>query len=379
MITIFQNLDLYDPEHLGKKDIVVINGTVEEIFETTENVNLPKSAVKDLKGKIGIPGFMDGHIHLIGGGGEGGFITRIPEITASKLLNCGVTSVIGLLGVDSITKTLPSLFGKVMELREKGFNAYMMTGSYSYPIQTITGTVREDTVFIDPIIGVGELALSDHRSSVLTVQELKRLALECQVSSMVSSKAGKIIVHMGGSKKGFSPLFEAVEDDEVNIATFLPTHSNRNEKILEQASQWMKKGGYVDITAGDLKKGVSIKDSIDYLLKNGGSIDRILVSSDAQGSLPLFDEKGKYLSMGVSDCSSLHNTFKDCVDSGMRIEDALKPYTKNVAEFFGIKNAGSLKENSRADLLVLDPESLKVDSIIFNGNLIPKKEVDRLF
>lgn len=379
MITILQNIDLYAPEHLGKKDVVLVNGAIEGIFEKIKNIDFPRSVVKDLNGRQAIPGFIDGHVHLIGGGGEGGFTTRIPEIRAAKLLNCGVTSVIGLLGVDSVTKTLPSLFGKVMELRERGFNAHMVTGSYSYPVPTITGTVKEDMIFVDPIIGVGELALSDHRSSALTVQELKRLALECQVSSLISSKAGKIIVHMGSSKKGFSSLFEAIEDDDVKIATFLPTHSNRNEKILEEAAKWMRMGGYVDVTAGDLQKGIGIRDSIDYLTKNGGPLERILVSSDAQGSLPLFDGNGRYLSMGISDCATLFKAFGECIDSGMKSEDALKPFTSNVADFFKLKNAGRLAPGARADLLVLNPETAQIDFVVLNGKIIAKKDVESSF
>ncbi len=376
MMKIIKNVEVYAPAHRGKRDLLVTNGYVEGIYENVREFDFPPNVVKVLDDKIAIPGFIDGHVHVIGGGGEGGFISRIPEIQYSELLGCGITSVIGLLGTDSVTKSLMSLFGKVKALREEGINAYMVTGSYHYPIQTITGSVKKDMIFLDPVIGVGEVAISDHRSSAITVQEIKRLALECHVAALHTAKAGKIIVHVGKSRKMLSPLMEAVSDDEIKITTFLPTHVNRNMELLEDAAKWMKMGGYVDLTAGDSEnKSVSVKDAIEYLLENGGDIEHILVSSDAQGSLPSFDDKGNFLSMRISKCSVMMNSFRECVRSGMKIENALKPFSENVANFFKLKNAGSLNEGKRADIVFLNQRNLEIDSVMIKGEFFRKDEL----
>jgi beta-aspartyl-dipeptidase (metallo-type) len=100
-------IELYDPTYKGKMDILISNGYIEGLSQG-KAFNFVKEV--KLKNMIAIPGFIDGHVHVIGGGGEGGFLSRIPEIESSKLLNCGITSVIGLLGTDSITKSLISLF-----------------------------------------------------------------------------------------------------------------------------------------------------------------------------------------------------------------------------------------------------------------------------
>jgi beta-aspartyl-dipeptidase (metallo-type) len=361
-------IELYDPTYKGKMDILISNGYIEGLSQG-KAFNFVKEV--KLKNMIAIPGFIDGHVHVIGGGGEGGFLSRIPEIESSKLLNCGITSVIGLLGTDSITKSLISLFAKTNSLRSENINAYMMTGSYQYPVKTITGSIEKDIVLIDPVIGIGELAISDHRSSAITVEEIKKVAQECRVASMISSKSGKIIVHVGNSKKMLSPLIEAVSDDEIKIESFLPTHVNRNMLLLQNALEWIKMGGFVDITAEDTsKESISVVDSIEYLVSNGASLDHILVSSDSNGSIPNFDEKGNFVSMKVSDCSVMFKAFKACVKGGMKIEDALKPFTINVSRFFKLENAGTIEKSKRADMIFVDKDTFEIDSIMAKGNLL---------
>jgi beta-aspartyl-dipeptidase (metallo-type) len=370
MIKILKKVEIYTPMYSGKKDLLIAGGCIERIANNIESSTFPGSVIEKMDGKIAIPGFIDGHVHVIGGGGEGGFTSRISEIQTSKLLGCGITTVIGLLGTDSITKSLISLFAKIQALREDGINAYMMTGSYQYPVRTITGSIERDIVLLDPVIGVGELAISDHRSSSITVDEIKKLSQECRVASMLSNKSGKVIVHVGKSSGMLSPLIEAVSDDEISINIFLPTHINRNRKLLENGAEWMKMGGFVDLTADTTSgESVKIKDAIKYLTENGGDIDHILVSSDAQGSIPSFDEKGNFLSMNISDCAVMFKTFKECIGSGMSIEDALKPLTVNVANFFKLKNTGILEENRRADMILLDRQTFEMSSIMVNGEL----------
>ncbi len=369
MISI-KEVELYDPAYKGKMDILIANGYIEEIsqrgkFDFAQEIKL--------KNVIAIPGFIDGHVHVIGGGGEGGFTSRINEIQTSKLLNCGITSVIGLLGTDSMTKPLISLFAKTKALQAEGMNAYMMTGSYQYPVQTITDSIERDIILIDPIIGVGELAISDHRSSSITVDELRKVAQKCRVASMISSKSGKIIVHVGSSKKMLSPLMEAVSDDEIKIESFLPTHVNRNKDLLRNALEWIKMGGFVDITAEDTsKEAISVEESIDYLTSNGAELDHILVSSDSQGSIPTFDKDGNFVSMKVSDCAVMFKAFRACVRKGMKIENALKPFTVNVSRFFKLDNAGTIEKSKRADMIFVDRDTFEIDSIMIKGSFLNK-------
>ncbi len=365
IIISIKEVELYDPVYNGKRNILIANGYVEEISQ--RNFNFAKEY--ELGNVIAVPGFIDGHIHVIGGGGEGGFTSRIPEIQPSKLLNCGITSVIGLLGTDSITKSLISLFAKTKALQAENINAYMMTGSYQYPVRTITGSIEKDIVLLDPVIGVGELAISDHRSSAITVEEIKKVAQACHVASMIASKAGKIIVHVGNSKKMLMPLIEAISDDEIGIESFLPTHVNRNKDLLRNALEWIKMGGFVDITAEDTsKEAISVFDSIDYLVSNGAELSHILVSSDSNGSIPTFDKNGNFVSMKISDCAMMFKAFKSCVRNGMKIEDALKPFTSNVSRFFKLDDVGAIEKSKRADMIFIDKETFEINSVMVKGN-----------
>ena len=148
-----KNAEVYAPEYLGKKDVLICGGKIEKIQD--EIGSLPvECEVLDAEGKMLTPGFIDQHVHITGGGGEGSFHTRTPELQLSELVENGITTVIGLLGTDGITRSVENLYAKTKALCEEGVSAYMLTGAYGYPNPTITGEVDRDIVFIDEILGV---------------------------------------------------------------------------------------------------------------------------------------------------------------------------------------------------------------------------------
>ncbi|MDQ3038909.1 MAG: beta-aspartyl-peptidase, partial [Pseudomonadota bacterium] len=129
--------------------------------------------VVDAGGRIVCPGFVDSLVHVSGGGGEGGFATRTPAlIDPQEALRSGITTVIGALGTDDVTRSLADLLAACRALTEKGLSAYSLTGSYQIPVTTLTGSIRSDLVLIQDMIGVGEIAIADHRGSHPTVDEL---------------------------------------------------------------------------------------------------------------------------------------------------------------------------------------------------------------
>ncbi|MDO4395969.1 MAG: beta-aspartyl-peptidase, partial [Clostridia bacterium] len=97
---IIKNVNVYAPEKLGKKDILIAGG---KICQISDNLDIPESwevEVIDGEGLIATPGFIDSHVHILGGGGEGGFGNRTPEATLSGLTRWGITTVVGCLGTD---------------------------------------------------------------------------------------------------------------------------------------------------------------------------------------------------------------------------------------------------------------------------------------
>eukprot|EP00301_Raphidiophrys_heterophryoidea_P025430 c8531_g1_i1.p1 GENE.c8531_g1_i1~~c8531_g1_i1.p1 ORF type:complete len:295 (-),score=62.35 c8531_g1_i1:537-1397(-) len=191
-----------------------------------------------------VPGFIDSHCHITGGGGELGFRSRCPESKLHEFLDAGITTVVGVLGTDGITRSLENLLAKVRSLNEEGITAYMYTGNYHYPTKTITGSVARDITLINEVIGVGELAISDHRGSSVTRDELCRLLSECHVAGMLSGKAGVLHVHMGAGASRLQPLVDALEHCDVPMTRIVPTHCGR-PVLVDEAMAWASRGGWV--------------------------------------------------------------------------------------------------------------------------------------
>lgn len=161
---------VYAPEYLGIKDVLICSNKIEAIEDHIDG-EIPFCKVVDGHGKKLTPGFLDPHIHITGGGGEGSFHTQVPAVKLSELLEGGVTTVVGLLGTDGLTRSVENLIAQAKSLKEQGLTVYALTGSYGYPSTTITGDVRKDILFVDEIIGA-KLAISDHRAPNVTLDEL---------------------------------------------------------------------------------------------------------------------------------------------------------------------------------------------------------------
>ena len=116
-----------------------------------------------------------------GGGGEGGFANRTPEATVEGMTRFGVTTVVGCLGTDGIGRDMCVLVAKTKGLNEQGMSAYCYTGSYQIPVRTLTDSVTKDIMMIQEIIGTGEIAISDHRSSQPTYEEFVRVVADTRL------------------------------------------------------------------------------------------------------------------------------------------------------------------------------------------------------
>ncbi len=365
---LIKDIEVYSPEYIGKKDVLVANGKISLIREKIEKFDDSIEVIEG-QGKKLIPGLIDNHVHITGGGGEGSFKTRVPEIGLSELIEGGITTVVGLLGTDSTTRGVENLLAKAKGLKEEGLSVYIHTGAYSSPSPTITGEVKKDIVFIEEIIGV-KIALSDHRSSSMRDDELASLAAAARVAGMLSGKAGKVLAHMGDGKDGMGIINRVVEGTEVPIRTIIPTHVNRKEELLIEALDYAKKGGIIDLTCRrpkDMRPSKVIMDAVE----SGIDPENLLVSSDGYGSYSDYDSEGRLIRIGVSSVDSL---FKELVDlhkeKEMDLEEALTFFTSNVAKALEIyPKKGTISEKSDGDLLILD-ENFELDTVIANGQIM---------
>lgn len=358
MMILFKNCDLYAPEKQGKKDILIAG---KKIIAIGKNLELPKGTegkVIDAKGLKMIPGLIDAHVHIAGAGGEGGPASRTPELQLSHMLEAGVTTVIGCQGTDGMTRSLESVLMKAKALRQEGVSAWIYTGSYQVPTPTLFGDVGRDIALIEEVIGAGEIAISDHRSSFPSASELIRIARHARVGGMLGGKAGIVNIHMGDARNPFKPLYEAVAISDMKFTQFLPTHCNRNEYIFEDAKTWGKKG-YVDITASSYPyfPEFEIKPSkaIVKLVKAGVPLEHITLTSDGCGSLPDFDENGRLRQLEMGYPKSIFDEMVDTVVSEkMALQDALKVVTSNVADILWLKEKGRIAEGKDADIVLID-------------------------
>lgn len=372
---LFKGCEVYAPEKLGKQDVLVAGG---KILAMAESLDVPLGwpvEVVDVAGLRMIPGLIDSHVHIAGAGGEGGPASRTPEMPLSMMIEAGVTTVVGCLGTDGLTRSIESVLMKAKGLRQLGVSAYIYTGAYQVPTPNILGDVGKDVAMIEEVIGTGEIALSDHRSSAPTVTELIRLAAHTRVGAMLGGKGGIVNIHMGDARNPFQPIYDAVDMSELKITQFLPTHCNRNDHIFEEAKQYGKEG-YVDLTTSaypyfpdeEIKPSKAIVD----LLAAGVPLEHITMSSDGCGSLPQFDKEGNLVAFKSGSLISLFNELVDAVtQEGMALEDALKTVTSNVADILRLGSKGRIQVGKDADFVLIDEQFGKA-GVYCNGKSFKK-------
>lgn len=372
---LIKNIQVYAPEYLGVKDVLIDN----RIIKIQDNLpEVKEYGVETIDGsdKILTPGFIDCHVHILGGGGEGGAKTRTPEIVLSDITTAGVTTVVGCLGTDGTTRTMTNLLAKAKGLEEEGITTYVYTGSYQVPVKTLSGSITDDIILFDKIIGCGEIAISDHRSSCPTKEEFLKIVADTRLGGILSSKAGIVDIHMGDSKDVLNLLKYVLDNSMIPSFNMLPTHINRNGYLMKDGINYVKNyKGYIDLTtSGDkdhMEPGeVTASQGYKMALDAGCDKTHITYSSDGQGSLPIFDSEGRYIGLGVGKVMSMYEEFKDSINKySIDIETALLPLTSNPAKLLKLNNKGEIKEGNDADLVIMDKD-LKITEVFAKGKLM---------
>ncbi|MGD6777272.1 beta-aspartyl-peptidase [Sutcliffiella horikoshii] len=373
MIKLLKNGTVYSPDYLGKKDILIVDKRIAAIEDNIQFVESAHIEVLDVTGQLIVPGFIDNHVHIMGGGGEGSYRTRTPELVLSDAIKGGITTLVGVIGTDGTTRKMTSLIAKAKALKEEGISCFVHTGSYQVPVKTLTGMIEDDLILIEEIIGVGEIAIADHRSSQPNYEEIAKIAAAARVGGMLSGKAGIVNMHLGDSESKLSILDEVIEKTDIPIRQFLPTHINRNRELFEAGMEHAKKGGYVDFTTssiakfleqGETKCSVGLKEMLD----RGVPIGNITFSSDGQASLPEFDENGEFIGLQLGRVTSLYKEVKDAIlEEGVLLAEALKVITENPAKVLRLASKGTLEVGKDADLVILNDASYEIESVIALG------------
>lgn len=358
MLTLIENADLYAPEPLGIGHLLLGAGRV--LYAGPDKVDVDARLLEeriDLEAAPLVPGFIDAHVHVTGGGGEDGFSTQAMPVPLSQFTLNGVTCVVGLLGTDDETRTTANLLARTRALREEGLSAYCWTGGYHVPVTTLTGSVRRDIVSLDPVIGLGELAISDHRSSQPSHDELARLASEVHVAGLISRKAGVMHLHLGDGPRGLEPVRRLLADTELPPRMFHPTHVNRRRALFEEACALARGGSTADLTAFPVAAGEdawSAADGWQQFHESGCPRGQITISSDGGGCLPVFDAQGCLQHMDFATSRGLPDTLAELLGRGHALESVLPCLTSNVAKLLRLDRKGRIAPGQDADLVMLD-------------------------
>ena len=365
---LIKNADVYAPEHLGTRDIFLAGGKIVAMAEKLD-VTLPDLEVIDAAGYIVAPGLVDQHIHITGGGGEGGWHSRCPELVFSELVKAGVTTFLGVSGTDSMTRSVENLLAKVRGLKNEGASGWMWTSNYAYPVTTITKDVRTDMLAIPEVLGV-KIALGDHRSSFPNQHEIMQILADIRVSGMLTGKTGFLHVHLGDFPYSFD-IFDECVAQGMPIKHIRPTHVARHPEVFRRACEFAKKGGFIDITTGGGNYMGSAADAVRAALAADVPFDRITLSSDGHGSMPRFNEAGEMVGLGIGSIMCDIETLRELKDD-LGVEKALTPMTKTVAGALGLETKGGIAVGKDADILFLTKD-LDIDWVFMMGKVAMRK------
>lgn len=348
-------------------DILLSNEKIIAIGERFDVGGLEVTTM-DMQGAICTPGLIDIHVHTSGGGGQTGFFSLAPPVKVSDLISCGTTSVVGLLGTDGFVKLLPDLYAKTMSLRMNGISAYMLTGFYGLPTPTITDCIANDLIFIDPIIGC-KIAICDDRSAFPTEKDLIQIISQVRLGGFTSAKKGVMHIHLGALPEGMQVLIDIAKKYPSLISYISPTHVIRTQPLFEQAIEFAKMGGMIDITTGGTQYVEPYK-AVLYALEKGVSINSMTFSSDGNGGVrkvnPTTGEETYTL-------APLHRNLEQVIklitEGNLSPVDAFKLVTQNSAKTMNLKNKGEIKVGFDADLCFFD-EKYNLHTVISKGKLM---------
>lgn len=368
MFTLIKNAHIYAPADTGCQDLLLAGRKIVHMAPSIGELPFDCTVI-DVSGAKVTTGFIDQHIHITGGGGEGSFATRVPEIQLSQLITAGTTTVIGLLGTDGVTRSMENLLAKARGLEEEGISTWIYSGAYPADSGHITGTLRSDIVLIDKILG-GKVAMSDHRSSMPSTQAYASLAAEARIGGMLSGKAGVLHIHMGDGKRGLESVLEILETTELPISVFRPTHVNRNPMLYKQTIQFALQGGIIDLTCGMTGSAIPVPQAVKQALDAGVPLERLTLSSDGNGSMPKFNENNELIGLTAAAPRYLYEEMLSIVKAGvLPFEKALQLITCNVADALKLEDKGRIAVGKDADLIVWN-DDLTLNKVFARGRLM---------
>jgi beta-aspartyl-dipeptidase (metallo-type) len=370
LIKLIRQGEIYEPNYLGKRDILVIGSKIARIEEHIEiSLDMKELEVIDASNCLVFPGFIDGHVHIIGAGGRGGPGSRAREISPTMLIRSGLTTVIGFLGVDNTSRHIPTLVTKAKGLRAQFLNAYVLVGSYVFPPPTLTGSIEGDLALIEEVVGL-KMAMGEPAGSYPSEEEITRSIAEVQRGGLISGKTGVVVIHVGDAGgEWFHKMHDILKTTSLPIAKVMFTHVNRNKEIFEKAEEYALSGGFIDLTASHFPpqrpKAVPVFEALSQLWEQGVPTSQITISSDSNATRLLDDGRIVLIPVGI-----VFEKTIETIQRGCDITEALRPVTINPAMRYGLQERkGSLVQGKDADFILLSRD-LQLLDLYSNGRCL---------
>jgi beta-aspartyl-dipeptidase (metallo-type) len=287
----------------------------------------------------------------------------MPELSVKDLVRAGVTTVVGVLGTDSRTRTVGNLIARARGLCEEGITAYCLTGSYEYPSVSLTGDVADDIVYLPEVLGV-KLAIADHRCSNPTSANLTELASKVRIASLLAGKPGLVHMHTGIGKNGLKIVVDTIRESDIPLMHFMPTHIRPDTPYVDE---YLNMGGAIDLTSGNTPETAA--KYLKYFLERTEP-EQITVSSDANGTMPVWNERREIIGFQAARLSLFEFLRVLTEKEGMTLPEALPFVTVHAAKRLKIyPQKGTLQAGSDADLLILGEDG-SLESVMAGGNFL---------
>ncbi|URM96453.1 amidohydrolase family protein [Actinomadura madurae] len=368
-LLVVRNAHVFAPEDLGVRDILCAGGRIAAL-EPDLDVGALAAPEIDAAGMRVIPGMVDGHVHVIGGGGAEGYGSRIPELWAGELAAAGITTVVAPPGLDMVTKNLEGLLAKIYALESEGLTAYMMTGGFQRPFRTITGSLRRDIYTIEKIIGV-KIALGETRASRFRRRELVELAAQLHWLSGFTGKACLMHAHLGEAEHPAAQLVHTMRRSGVPPHRFQATHCNFTPDTMQAAEEVARHGGFVDFNPILTPEfghphAVPVVQAVLRSLDAGIDDRLVTLTTDGNASVPMLLEDGTRGAYEKS-LTWLWSAVVELVREGMPLSRALSFVTANPARALGLEaRKGRVRVGADADLVVIGSD-MEIEHVIARG------------
>ncbi|BDZ65471.1 amidohydrolase family protein [Agromyces mangrovi Wang et al. 2018] len=329
----------------------------------------PDAIELDCTGKLVTPGLVDGHLHIMGGGGGGGYASRIPELPVDAVLEAGITTCVAMPGVDPLTRPLEGLLALARAYRQQGVRAVAMTGGFIWPPRTLTGGIRSDVYLIPDLVGV-KVALGEHLATAPDAAELVSLLRELEWVGRMTGGAALLHAHLGMGDDPARDLEVALVESGVDRPIVQVTHANYTEQTLAAAIRLGGAGCRVDVNPllrpGRVAGALSPVEAVRRLLDAEVPLERLSLSTDGNASVPREIADGSYELYDRH--LDLLGTVRALESEGiLSLEEAFGLVTANPAEALQRGDLGLVRPGAAADLLVLDPETLAVETVLSDG------------